>query len=76
MIVQPDLAQALQHCNQFRSLDAAKTVMQVLPALREHPEDVMNTSLQCEAIAGIPEQAWQRLTQQKACRKIAVAFSF
>ena len=69
MIVQPDLAQALQHCHQFRTLEThAKTVMQVLPALREHPEDVMNT-LNAVREAGLlesSEQAWHRLIQHNA----------
>ena len=69
MIVQPDLAQALQHCNQFRSMDAhAKTVMQALPALQDHPDDVRNTLLAVQG-AGLlesSEQAWQRLTQHNA----------
>jgi len=67
MMVQPDLATALKHCNQFRTLDAhAKTVMQVIPALRDHPDDVMNT-LSAVRDAGLlesSEQAWHRLTNQ------------
>ena len=67
MMVQPDLATALKHCNQFRTLDAhAKTMMQVIPALRDHPDDVVNT-LNAVRDAGLlesSEQAWHRLTNQ------------
>ena len=68
MIAQPDLAQALKQCHQFRTLDAhAATVMRVIAALRESPEDVLAT-LQAVCDSGLLEsnqQAWSRLTQNR-----------
>jgi len=66
MILQPELAAALQQCQQFRTLEAhSQTLMQSIPALRDHPQDVLAT-LKAVCDAGIFEssaQAWQRLAQ-------------
>ena len=66
MILQPELAAALQQCQQFRTLEAhSQTLMQSIPALRDHPQDVF-TTLKAVCDAGIFEssaQAWQRLAQ-------------
>ena len=69
MILQPELAAALQHCQQFRTLEAhSQSLMQSIPALRDHPQDVLAT-LKAVCDAGIFEssaQAWQRLAQSGA----------
>jgi len=66
MTLQPELAAALQQCQQFRTLEAhSQTLMQSIPALRDHPQDVLAT-LKAVCDAGIFEssaQAWQRLAQ-------------
>ena len=64
MILQPQLAQAMAHCQTFRSLeDHAATIMQGSPETSENRADVM-TTLQALCDAGLlqsSDEAWQGL---------------
>ena len=65
MMVQPDLAQALQQCTAFKTLDAhAQRIVELIPALKEHPQNVKDT-LETVRDKGLLESAretWERLT--------------
>ena len=65
MMVQPDLAQALQHCTAFRTLEAhAQQIMQVIPALKEHAQSVRETleTVRSKGLLESASQTWERLT--------------
>ena len=65
MMVQPDLAQALQHCTAFRTLEAhAQQIMQVIPALKEHAQSVRETleTVRSKGLLESASETWERLT--------------
>ena len=66
LMVQPAVAQALTHCNTFRSIEShTKTITSVLPALANNANQARDTLLTI-ANAGLMEsgeEAWQRLTR-------------
>lgn len=77
MMVQPDLAQALQQCTAFKTLEAhAQHIMQLIPALKEHPETVHQTlqTVREKGLLESAETAWTRLSdgacddKKKQCR--------
>ena len=65
MIVQPDVANALQHCSAFKSLEShTDTVLSLLPALADHRESTLETlkSVRDTGLFESTEDAWARLT--------------
>ena len=65
LIVQPEVAQALEHCFRFDTLSAhLNHLLDAMPALQEQPENTLRI-LELVRDAGIFEsadEAWQRLT--------------
>ena len=65
MLVQPEVARALEHCFDFKSLNGhLDRLFDAMPPLREQPEDALHI-LKLVRDAGIFEsadEAWQRLT--------------
>jgi hypothetical protein len=65
LLVQPEVARALEHCFRFKSLDEhLNQLFDAMPPLREQPEDALQI-LELVRDAGIFEsadEAWQRLT--------------
>ena len=65
MMVQPDLAQALQQCTAFRTLEAhAQRIMQAIPALKEHAQSVSETleTVRSKGLLESSRETWGRLT--------------
>ncbi|MDG2460842.1 MAG: hypothetical protein P8M73_08170 [Luminiphilus sp.] len=65
MLVQPDVARALELCPTFRTLEAhTQHVLSLLPALRDHGEHTRQTlrSVGQQGLMESSEAAWQRLT--------------
>ena len=69
MIVQRDVAEALNLCKRFRTLEAhTRTILGALPALKPHAEHTLQT-LQSLADAGLfesSEACWERLTSSES----------
>ncbi|MDG2442450.1 MAG: hypothetical protein P8M13_04230, partial [Luminiphilus sp.] len=65
LLVQPEVARALEQCSQFNSLNEhLNHLFDVMPPLREQPDNALQT-LELARDAGIFEsadEAWQRLT--------------
>ena len=68
IMVQPDVAEALQTCGPFRTIEAhTRQVIETSPLLREHADHTRQT-LQTLADSGLFESSvdcWQRLTQNR-----------
>ena len=65
MLVQPDVARALELCDPFRSLEAhTRHVTALLPALKEHKEHTRQTlmGIAQQGLMESSEAAWQRIT--------------
>jgi len=65
MLVQPDVARALELCDPFRSLDAhTRTVTALIPALEAHKEHTRQTlmGIAQQGLMESSEAAWQRIT--------------
>jgi len=68
LLVQPEVARALEHCFRFNSLNGhLNHLFDAMPPLREQPEDALQI-LELVRDAGIFEsadEAWQRLTASR-----------
>lgn len=67
MMVRPDLAQALQHCGPFRTLDAhTRIILEQMPSLREHGQSVQETleTVKSKGLLEHAEASWSRLTAE------------
>ena len=67
LLVQPDVARALELCTPFRSLEAhTQQVTALLPALKEHKEHTRQTlmGIAQQGLMESSEVAWQRITGQ------------
>lgn len=65
MLVQPDVARALELCDPFRSLEAhTRQVTGLLPALKDHAEDTRQTlmGIAQQGLMESSEAAWERIT--------------
>ena len=69
MLIQNEVASALQHCTQFRSIDQhLETLLKVMPELSQDKSDAENV-LRSIAEAGFLEPAatmWRRLTEESS----------
>lgn len=65
MVVQPNVANALQQCAAFKSLEShTDTIVSFLPELAEHRESTLQTliSIRDQGVFESSEEAWARLT--------------
>ena len=69
MLVQPELASALQQCSKFRTMEAhATAVIEQAPELRQDPNDVLRTleSVRSAGLFESSEDAWRRVSDTSA----------
>lgn len=74
MLVQPDVAQALSLCTNFRSLDShTDTILTAMPHLAAHRENTLQTlqSIRDSGILESSDEAWQRLVSNEQAGSIA-----
>lgn len=79
LLVQNEVAQALSHCSEFRSLDTHfDNILTALPVLKENPDDARNV-LNGIKDAGFLESstsAWRRITHDARANEPAAARVF